>query len=193
LVANGVTGVRDLGGLLQELDDWRIRIESGVLIGPRIVRSGPVLNGRQFAFQQLEVVNEAEARGAVRGLHKAGVDFIKVHRAISRDAYFGVASECKKLGLPFVGHVPNTVTPLEASDAGQASLEHVGTLFDGTFTAQLASEPPAAAIERFTRESAAATLSHFASNGTAFTPTLVSHRMATQFGRQRPDPRDRCG
>lgn len=139
----------------------------------------------------MAVANETEARGAVRALHKAGVDFIKVHRAISRDAYFGVASECKKLRLPFVGHVPNTVTPLEASDAGQASLEHVGTLFDGTFSAQLASKLLAAAIERFTRESAATTFARFASNGTAFTPTLVSHRMATEFGRRQPDPRDK--
>src|SRR5688572_5303051 len=43
LVANGVTGVRDLGGMLIEVDEWRVKIESGVLIGPRIVRAGPVL------------------------------------------------------------------------------------------------------------------------------------------------------
>jgi hypothetical protein len=35
--------------------------------------------------------------------------------------------------LPFVGHVPMTVSPAEASDAGQASLEHTETLFEGTF------------------------------------------------------------
>src|SRR5688572_32626055 len=58
LVANGVTGVRDLGGLLRELDEWRIKIETGLMIGPRILRSGPVLNARQFAFHQFAVVNE---------------------------------------------------------------------------------------------------------------------------------------
>src|SRR4029079_547064 len=41
LIANGVTGVRDLGGRLVELDDWRSRIDAGVLTGPRIIRVGP--------------------------------------------------------------------------------------------------------------------------------------------------------
>lgn len=191
LVANGVTGVRDLGGLLRELDEWRVKIESGVMVGPRILRSGPVLNGRQFAFHQFAVMNESEARGAVRALHKVGVDCIKVHRAISREAYFGALDECKKLGLPLVGHIPNTVTPVEASDAGQASLEHVATLLDGTFATEHKAEPFAAALERFTRESAATLFARFASNGTAFTPTLVSHRMATQFGRAKPNERDK--
>lgn len=191
LVANGVTGVRDMGGLLRELDEWRVKIESGVMVGPRIVRSGPVLNGRQFGFQQFAVMNESEARGAVRALHKAGVDCIKVHRAISRAAYFGAVDECKKLELPLVGHIPNTVTPIEASDAGQASMEHVATLLDGTFSAEHKDEPFAMALERFGRESAASLFARFASNGTAFTPTLVSHRMVTQFGRAKPNERDK--
>jgi imidazolonepropionase-like amidohydrolase len=191
LVANGVTGVRDLGGMLREIDEWRVKIESGVIVGPRIVRAGPVLNGRQFAFHQFAVMNEAEARGAVRALHKAGVDCIKVHRAISREAYFGAAEECRKLGLPLVGHIPNTVTPLEASKAGHASMEHVGTLLDGTFAAEHKDEPFAKAVERFTRESAPHLFGQFASNGTAFTPTLVSHRMVTQFGRAKPHERDK--
>jgi imidazolonepropionase-like amidohydrolase len=166
-------------------------LESGVMVGPRILRSGPVLNGRQFAFQQFAVTNESEARGAVRALHKAGVDCIKVHRAISREAYLGAVDECKKLGLPLVGHIPNTVTPLEASNAGQASMEHVGTLLDGTFSTEHKDEPSAVALERFTRESAATLFARFASNGTAFTPTLVSHRMATQFGRAKTNERDK--
>jgi imidazolonepropionase-like amidohydrolase len=191
LVANGVTGVRDMGGLLEELNDWRARIEAGCLVGPRIVRSGPVINGKQAAFHQFAVTNEAEARGAVRALHKAGVDFIKLHRALSREAYFGVADECKKLGFPFVGHVPQTVTPFEASDAGQASFEHLSTLFDGTFSAGLQPSALAGAIEQFKRESAEETFARFAKNSTSFTPTLVSYIWVAQLGRRRPDPLDK--
>ncbi|HEY3053206.1 MAG TPA: amidohydrolase, partial [Thermoanaerobaculia bacterium] len=46
LVANGVTGVRDLGGKLGELDEWRTKIATGLIVGPRIVRAGPILNGQ---------------------------------------------------------------------------------------------------------------------------------------------------
>jgi len=191
LVANGVTGIRDLGGLLREIEDWRVRIESGSMTGPRIVRCGPMLNGRQFGIQQIAVMNESEARGAVRALQRSGVDFIKVHRAISRDAYFGALAECRKLGIPLVGHVPNTVTPMEASDAGQACIEHVGTLFEGTFAAAHKDEPFAAALDHFSKVSATELFARFASNKTVLTPTLVAHRMVIQFGRAKPNERDK--
>jgi len=86
-----------------------------------------MLNGMEFNRYQLAVVNEVEARAAVRTLQKVGVDFIKLHRRISRDSYFGIAEKSKRIGLRFVGHVPITVSPGEASDAGQASIEHTHT------------------------------------------------------------------
>ena len=133
LVANGVTTVRDMGSKLSELDEWRGQIAGGTLVGPRILRAGPMLNAREFNAYQLAVANDAEARVAVRTLAKVGVDFIKLHRATSREAYFAIADETKRLSLPFAGHVPTTVTPAEASDAGQTTLEHTETLFEGTF------------------------------------------------------------
>ena len=135
LVANGVTAVRDMGSDLSEIDRWRSQIATNTLVGPSIVRAGPMLNGMEFNPYQLAVGGDVEARAAVRTLRKVGVDFIKFHRRTSRDAYFGIAAEARMLGLPFAGHVPMTVSPSEASDAGQASLEHTKTLFEGTFAA----------------------------------------------------------
>lgn len=43
LLANGITGVRDMGGDLDALLAWQRDIESGVLLGPHIVASGPFL------------------------------------------------------------------------------------------------------------------------------------------------------
>jgi hypothetical protein len=58
-------------------------------------------------------------------------DFIKVYSWIPRAAYFAIASESKKLGIPFAGHVPYSVSVLEASNAGQSSLEHETDLMLG--------------------------------------------------------------
>jgi hypothetical protein len=44
---------------------------------------------------------------------------------LPRDAYFAIADEARKRGIPFVGHVPISVTVAEASDAGQKSIEHL--------------------------------------------------------------------
>lgn len=46
LVANGITNVRDMGGPLEEIDDWRTKIRAGLLVGPDIVRVGPMLKAR---------------------------------------------------------------------------------------------------------------------------------------------------
>jgi imidazolonepropionase-like amidohydrolase len=44
-IANGITGVRDMGGELEVLQRWRKEISAGTLIGPRMVISGPMLDG----------------------------------------------------------------------------------------------------------------------------------------------------
>src|SRR6267378_6024995 len=44
-VANGVTGVRDMGSELDIVQGWRNEIEAGRLIGPRIYTPGPMLDG----------------------------------------------------------------------------------------------------------------------------------------------------
>jgi imidazolonepropionase-like amidohydrolase len=54
------------------------------------------------------------------------VDFVKVSGSVPRDAYFALADESRRAGLPFAGHVPPSVTAREAAHAGQASIEHLG-------------------------------------------------------------------
>ncbi len=176
LIANGVTGVRDMGGRLGQIDDWRTRIAAGVLVGPRIVRAGPILNGKKFNPLQMVVGGPDEARGVVHALAEAGVDFIKVHRRVPRDSYFAIIDEAKRHGLAVVGHIPMTVTPEEASDAGQATLEHTETLFEGTFSAGLKDGELPGAIHRFRGEPADKLFARFVRNKTMVTPTLIAYR-----------------
>jgi imidazolonepropionase-like amidohydrolase len=61
----------------------------------------------------------------VRTLIEQGVDFIKVQSILSRAAYFAIAGAAKREHIAFVGHVPDRVTAMEASDAGQKSIEHL--------------------------------------------------------------------
>ncbi|HJS52316.1 MAG TPA: amidohydrolase family protein, partial [Pyrinomonadaceae bacterium] len=71
----------------------------------------------------------------VRELKARGVDFVKVYDALSRETYFAIADEAKKLELPFVGHTPTAITTMEASDAGQKSIEHLGKILDDSSSA----------------------------------------------------------
>lgn len=111
LIANGITGVRDIGGDLSAL------LASA---GKRLPEQHPVKSAE-------------EARAALRELKQQRADFIKIILLPSREAFFAVADEAKKQGLPFVGHVPAAVTASEASDAGMKSIEHIvysGLAFD---------------------------------------------------------------
>jgi imidazolonepropionase-like amidohydrolase len=191
-VANGVTAVRDMGSELAEIDQWRGQIAANGIIGPTIIRAGPILNCREFNRFQLSVANEIEARTAVRTLQKAGVDLIKMHRQASREAYFAAADEARTLGLPFSGHIPVTVPPLEAADARPASIEHTETLFEGTFATEHTHQDLAAEIARWRATQAAELFAKFARNNIAVDPTLSAQEyIVRRLDSGQPDPNER--
>jgi len=124
-VANGVTGVRDLGGDPDLLQQRRQRIEDGTLPGPHILFAGPFLSGGKSNTQTVGVHNPAEAREAVAKLKNRGMDLVVIRSDISRDSYFDLADEAAKLKIQFDGPVPDSVSAAEASAAGQRSIERL--------------------------------------------------------------------
>lgn len=129
LVAQGVTGVRDMGGdyRFDTLRRWRAQIASGALIAPQFVAAGPFVDGPYPALPSLSrvVADAAQARATVRELQRAGADFIKVYNRVPRDAYFALADEAQRAGIAFAGHVPFSVSAREAARSGQTSIEHL--------------------------------------------------------------------
>jgi imidazolonepropionase-like amidohydrolase len=124
-IANGVTGIRDMGGDPALLEQRRSRIEKGELLGPHIIMAGPFLTSGKSDAQTIGVNTPAEGRQAVDTLKKRGVDFIKI-LSVSHESYTAIADEAAKQHIPFVGHVPEAVSVAEASVAGQRSIEHLG-------------------------------------------------------------------
>jgi imidazolonepropionase-like amidohydrolase len=125
LVANGVTGVRDMGGSLPALLEWKKQIAAGALVGPQIFASGPMLDGTFEDPSVLLTRNPQEAAARVQELKAMGADFVKILSGLDRDTYFAVATSSRSVGLTFVGHVPPLVGAAEASDAHQKSIEHI--------------------------------------------------------------------
>jgi imidazolonepropionase-like amidohydrolase len=195
LLANGITTVRDMGGNVEDLARLRMEISSGVRNGPQIFFTGPYLDGDPPAYQPSIIVKSPdEARAAVDRLTLAGVDFLKTQSRLDRDAYFAIAEETKQLHMRFVGHVPDRVSALEASKAGQASIEHLtGILLAcsskeeelrrARFAPDPPNETPAQAhardrawrrklLDTYSPEKAEALLEAFAANGTWQVPTF---------------------
>ncbi|MEW5919282.1 MAG: amidohydrolase family protein, partial [Gemmatimonadota bacterium] len=125
-LVNGVTGVRDLGSNLEASIALRDSVAAHQVLGPRMLVSGPMIDGptSQYAAA-IKVATPDEARAAVRTLKEGRVDLIKTQTLIPRDAYFAMAEEATRLGIPFEGHVPRAITAVEAVTAGQRSFEHM--------------------------------------------------------------------
>jgi imidazolonepropionase-like amidohydrolase len=136
-VANGVTSVRDMGSELEIIQAWRNEIEGGRLIGPRIMTSGPMLDGPKPRFpSSIAITTPDDGRRAVDDLKRRGVDFVKLQSLIPRDAVFAIAEEARKQEIPFEGHVPDSVRASEMSAAGMRSFEHLIGIFEGSSPAE---------------------------------------------------------
>ncbi len=199
LVANGITGIREMysGIPIATLAAWRERPENprivaaGFLDGPLMLTSGP-------APPDAYAVGTAEqARIAIALLAASGADFLKVYNSLPREAYFEIAAESKRRGIPFAGHVPEAVSPSEASDAGQRSQEHlinillacstreaelrgqrIATMNDPAISGQermlqLGFPDPRGLFDTYDEAKAAALFKTFVKNATWHTPTLA--------------------
>lgn len=124
-VANGVTTIRGMLGRPSHLA-LREGLLDGDVFGPRLITSGPSLNGRS--------VNGARhAKQLVEQQHAAGYDFIKVHPGLSSAEFDALAETANALGMPYAGHVPIAAGVPRALELGMATIDHL----DGYFAALL--------------------------------------------------------
>ena len=195
-IANGVTGVRQMFGN-SDLLRWRDQIAKGSLLGPRMVVASPIIDGPEPIWpNSIAVRNEDEGRKAVRRVKQWSADFVKVYALLPRDAYFGIADEAKQQGITFAGHVPNSVSPREASDAGQKSIEHLTGILIECSDKEIelrdklvkAASPEergrvqATALETYDEKKAADLVARFVKNHTWQCPTLTVLRSNAYLG-----------
>jgi imidazolonepropionase-like amidohydrolase len=124
-VANGVTTIRGMLGQASHLG-LRDDLDNGNVFGPRLVTSGPSMNGRSVA-------GVSQARQMVRDQHRSGYDFIKIHPGLTADEFEAIAATANELGIPFAGHVPVATGVARALELGIATIDHL----DGYFAALL--------------------------------------------------------
>jgi imidazolonepropionase-like amidohydrolase len=195
-IANGVVGTREMHAFVwSQVVGWRKGIAEGTLLGPRIVTATALVDGPDpFWPGSLIARNEKEGRQAVHTLKSRGADFVKVYSKLPRDAYFAIADEAKKLNMVFAGHVPESVSAAEASDAGQKSIEHLtgivlacsrdearlrkemveaGTGAANPEYVKLMRRTQVRALDSYSEEKATALMARFARNRTWQVPTLV--------------------
>lgn len=123
--ANGVTTIRGMLGRPSHLE-LREDLLADRVFGPRLVTSGPSLNGNSVSGVE-------DARRKVTEQHAAGYDFLKIHPGLSRDEFMAIADTANELGIAFAGHVPVSVGVEDALASGIATIDHL----DGYMAAML--------------------------------------------------------
>ena len=230
LIANGVTGVRALGA-----DCWDAprggalcaegfraladEIAAGRRVGPRLLSlSSPAINGvaqrdaLPAGSQPMFAPGTAdEGRALARHLSERGVDLAKVYNSVPREAYFALLAEASELGLEVSGHIPSGVSVVEASNAGQRTIEHARDLpvacstYGAEYRARMndvvegvedATAPASAerisrSLDGFDAALCSDVLSTLRSNGTYLVPTHGTREMDARAGESayRDDPR----
>jgi imidazolonepropionase-like amidohydrolase len=96
----------------------RQELLDGKVFGPRLITSGPSLNGNS-------VDGPEDARSKVRAQHAAGYDFIKIHPGLSAEEFRALAAVARELGIPVAGHVTAAVGLDGALEAGMATIDHL--------------------------------------------------------------------
>jgi len=131
-VANGVLGIRDTGSNRAMTRHWQEQVKAGEIIGPRLVTSGPIVDGpgpNNYPKLPVETIaTPADVPMVVDRLMHSGSDFIKPLSRLDRDSYFALLKYAKERHIVVAGHVPSAISVWEAVRAGQHSVEHMQML-----------------------------------------------------------------
>jgi len=134
-IANGVTMVRDAGGdITGSVLEWRREIEVGRLVGPRILTSGPKLDGPTGGWDgSIRLGSPEQVPAAIDSLETLGADYVKIYDGtISRDVYLAIVEETERRDMIVTGHMPMSVRFHEAVDRGLDATEHLYYAFKGS-------------------------------------------------------------
>jgi imidazolonepropionase-like amidohydrolase len=133
-IANGVTTVRDGGGdITERVLAWRDRIDAGELVGPRILTSGPKLDGPTGGWDgSIRLSSPDEAPAALDSLESLGVDYVKLYDGtMSHEVFLALLDETRARNMIVTGHMPMSVRFGEAVDRGLDATEHLYYVFKG--------------------------------------------------------------
>jgi len=144
----GVTNVRDMtscpkandpfAACPEDFKRWTEQANNNQLVGPRVqgitswYLNGPGIHDQiQGLPEFFGAANTQQAREFVR-YYADKVDAIKVYNNISRESYFALVDEAKKVGIDVVGHRPLAISAIEAAQH-QKSIEHARFILHESF------------------------------------------------------------
>ncbi|MEV4086338.1 amidohydrolase family protein [Nonomuraea fuscirosea] len=119
MLAEGVTGFRQMSGSPEMLED---RADGRLPLG---VHAPALLGMPGDLLMPFNAGSAEDAEKEVARQKEQGADFIKLI-LVERPVFFAAMEAAKARGLKVAGHLPPSISPLEAARAGFGSIEHFG-------------------------------------------------------------------
>jgi len=135
-VANGVTGIRDMGGDLDTVLEWRKQIAPVLCSGPRMIIAGPMLDGPKSRFpSSLSIDSPEEGRKAVDDLKAKALTSSRSSRSFSETPTLLWPTRRRSKGW-FWPAMSGRHTGVGGGRCWQKSIEHLTGVFEGCSTAE---------------------------------------------------------
>lgn len=135
-VINGITSVRDMGGDMSKLIEWKAKEDSGDWTLPMIKTPGAIIEspqfyslvhqllGSSFSKTRIPITSPSEVPDVIDSLQATGIDFIKIRTIASIDVFEAIANECNKRNIAFTGHIDPSLGITRSVKSGMRSIEH---------------------------------------------------------------------
>ncbi len=136
LIANGITGVRDMGAdpkAVPWVRRWKEAVAAGHSLWPRIVAVGAMIDGRrpEAADWAWVAPDPAAGKTMVDSVRLGHWDEVKLQDWVTPETFDAIAQAAHAAHLPLVGHAPFSVGVKRAAEAGYLTLEHLGNDYVG--------------------------------------------------------------
>jgi hypothetical protein len=180
-IANGITGIRDLGITNHELiKQWKQQINAHELIGPRVVSSAVIIEGASPRFpSSLSISRADQVKPEIDKLVAQGAEIIKLFQNIPADVFTQIVNYAHEKGLKTSGHTPTGWSQIQAADIKLDSIEHLFGI-SNTFQAYDTYKFSEAEMDR---------LAHvLKQNNTFQSPTIVGYKYREKLYRVALDP-----
>lgn len=128
-MANGVTTVRDMGNVNEEVQELMRLGKNGALLSPKIVPSGLIEGKSEFANSDgIMIETLDDAKRAVDYYYNLGYPHIKIYSSFPKALVKDIAQYVHSKGLTLGGHVPAFMSSQEAIEEGYDEINHINLL-----------------------------------------------------------------
>ncbi|MEN0047831.1 MAG: amidohydrolase family protein, partial [Bacteroidota bacterium] len=136
-LAYGITSVRDTGGKIDFVKEWKDKATASPTDAPRVMIAGPLMDGMPNVYDgstpfrpplSVGLKDVEAAEQMVDELAAQDVDLLKAYEMLNPEQFKAIMKKAKDKDLLVTGHIPLSMDAISVADLGINSIEHMRNL-----------------------------------------------------------------